>query len=485
MIFDRFEKSYFFKTRDFLRLYLDFCDSKPSPESFSFFLSLLFLKYFSEYPDDKSQVKIPENFSFSRFLLNNPKKDSFETACRALSKFFSANFPEDTKHTKIIDFRKTLSFDEDLPKKTNILIMQLEQKKYSLEGIFKDFFKNLFKTYQSDNFFPGPGSRTHNNAFKVIFSLIEKTGYEYVIFSGTDNGIFFDYWNAENYKFNDKIFVSTSSVYFWLILKLLTLSENAQKIKILGPLDSPPTVKTAATIHFPQSFSMFRRLYWYNNRSKFQHPLSPFSTRERISFETSYSNYIKSDRKTLFDWRNDVFLFVDAKTLTDDKIKNVFFELFNQNNIDTVVRLPNRFFSGNYMQAFIFVLKENKKEENILFIDSSYLTKGKTRNDIDQDMMEKISEIYTERKELGSVSKIFTDLENFKSNIFMPIISGDMILKTEEKIKKIKQEILKLERRIRDLEYEFERSIEDDLLNKIISSSENRTRTDISLSARS
>lgn len=91
----------------------------------------------------------------------------------------------------------------------------------------------------------------------------------------------------------------------------------------------------------------------------------------------------------------------------------------DKNYLDAVIGLPANLFFGTPIATCILVFKKNrKKEDNILFIDASNeFERGKNQNQLTNENVQKITETYSERKEIERYSHRAT-LEEIRENEF-------------------------------------------------------------------
>ena len=90
--------------------------------------------------------------------------------------------------------------------------------------------------------------------------------------------------------------------------------------------------------------------------------------------------------------------------------------LIDKNYLDTVIGLPANLFYGTSIPTTILVFKKNKKTKDILFIDASKeYDKGKNQNNLSNSHVDKIIQIYTERKDVDKYAHLAT-LEEIKEN---------------------------------------------------------------------
>lgn len=81
--------------------------------------------------------------------------------------------------------------------------------------------------------------------------------------------------------------------------------------------------------------------------------------------------------------------------------------LVKNNFVDTVIQLPANLFFGVGIATCIIVLKKNKKDNNILFIDASeQFVKNGNKNKLEQENQDAIVKAYAERKEEQYFTKL-------------------------------------------------------------------------------
>lgn len=91
-------------------------------------------------------------------------------------------------------------------------------------------------------------------------------------------------------------------------------------------------------------------------------------------------------------------------------------QLIYFNKLDSVIGLPAKLFYNTDIPTCILVLKKNKINKDILFIDASNeFTKNKAKNDLEDFHINKILDIYQKRKELKKYSHVAT-LDEVKEN---------------------------------------------------------------------
>ncbi len=77
-------------------------------------------------------------------------------------------------------------------------------------------------------------------------------------------------------------------------------------------------------------------------------------------------------------------------------------KLVEENLLDAVIGLPEKLFYGTGIPAAILVLRKNKSDKNVLFIDASReFVSGKNQNQLSEDHIAKIVKTYQERDPEG------------------------------------------------------------------------------------
>ncbi|MDG6894990.1 type I restriction-modification system subunit M [Volucribacter amazonae] len=92
--------------------------------------------------------------------------------------------------------------------------------------------------------------------------------------------------------------------------------------------------------------------------------------------------------------------------------------LIEKNYIDTVIGLPANLFFGAAIPTCILVLKKNKTNKNILFIDASNeFEKGKNQNFLSEQHINKIIQTYQARQNVDKYAYL-ADFDEIKTNDF-------------------------------------------------------------------
>ena len=93
-------------------------------------------------------------------------------------------------------------------------------------------------------------------------------------------------------------------------------------------------------------------------------------------------------------------------------------QIIENNWLDAIIGLPENLFFGTPIPACILIFKKNKTDNNVVFIDgSNEFDKGKNQNILRDEDIEKILEVYKNRKEVEKYCHIAT-FDEIKDNDF-------------------------------------------------------------------
>lgn len=92
--------------------------------------------------------------------------------------------------------------------------------------------------------------------------------------------------------------------------------------------------------------------------------------------------------------------------------------LVNRNYLDAIIGLPTNLFYGTSIPTIILVLKRNKPDKSVLFIDASQeFKKGKNKNVLTSENIDKIVATYFDRKNIDKYSRL-VPYKEIKENDF-------------------------------------------------------------------
>lgn len=117
---------------------------------------------------------------------------------------------------------------------------------------------------------------------------------------------------------------------------------------------------------------------------------------------------------------------------TEQKIRKY---MIDNNFVDTVIQLPSDLFFGTSIATCILVLKKNKSDNNILFVDASNeCVRNTNKNKLSEENINNIISLLKDRKSIENKSYLAT-YEEIKDNDYN--ISVNSYLKTNTEDKKI------------------------------------------------
>lgn len=98
--------------------------------------------------------------------------------------------------------------------------------------------------------------------------------------------------------------------------------------------------------------------------------------------------------------------------------------LIRNNFVDTVIQLPSNLFFGVGIATCIIVIKKNKKDNNILFVDASELCyKDGDKNKLGEENQDAIVNAYAERKEKQYFTKLVSNDEILENDANLSVSS--------------------------------------------------------------
>lgn len=98
-------------------------------------------------------------------------------------------------------------------------------------------------------------------------------------------------------------------------------------------------------------------------------------------------------------------------------------QLIEENLIDSVIGMPGNMFYNTQIPTVILVLKKNRKNKDILFVDTSKeCTKNGKFNYLNEEQLEKIKSVYQKRDKIEKFSNVVTldDIESNDYNLNIP-----------------------------------------------------------------
>ncbi len=142
-----------------------------------------------------------------------------------------------------------------------------------------------------------------------------------------------------------------------------------------------------------------------------------------------------------------------SRTLKGNDETSIREHLVKENVIDTIIQLPNNFFLRTSIGACLFVLRKNKADKNILFIDATsiYTTSGHTKTFNDANV-ENIIDIIKHRENIDDLSYLATP-EEIADNNYTFSIESYINYKKKKTFKKTTTNLL-TPKLLQELEYQ-------------------------------
>jgi len=241
----------------------------------------------------------------------------------------------------------------------------------------------------------------------------------------------------------------------------------------------------AQGIDHPRNFDMVvanppYSAHWDNNDNKMKDPrfkdyggLAP-KTKADYSF-LLHGLYHLSSKGTMAIVLPHGVLFRGAK---EEKIRRA---LLDKNQIDAIIGLPAGLFYSTGIPTVVMVLKKNKTNKDVLFIDASNnFEKGKNQNILRAEDIDKIMDTYNERKDVDKYAHVadFKEIEENDYNLNIPryvdtfepepeIDLGEITKEIKENNKKIEENKKELLSMMKELTSSDEKTMND--LNDFIS----------------
>ena len=142
--------------------------------------------------------------------------------------------------------------------------------------------------------------------------------------------------------------------------------------------------------------------------------------------------------------------------------------MIDNNFVDTVIQLPSDLFFGTSIATCILVLKKNKTDNNILFVDASEeCVRSTNKNKLSDENIENIINVLKDRKSMENISYLATYEEiknndyNISVNSYLKTDSGNTTIDIEEVNKKL-AEIVPKQQKIREELEEIIKELEVD-----------------------
>lgn len=139
-------------------------------------------------------------------------------------------------------------------------------------------------------------------------------------------------------------------------------------------------------------------------------------------------------------------------------------QLIEKNLIHAVIGLPDKCFMNTDIPTLLLVLKKNRTEKDILFIDASkvFITQGK-RNAFSEEQIEKIADAYRNRKPIEKFADIadLAKIQHNNYNLNIPRYVDTFVPEPVEDLDVLINELARIEREIHGCEMELVKMLAD------------------------
>lgn len=138
--------------------------------------------------------------------------------------------------------------------------------------------------------------------------------------------------------------------------------------------------------------------------------------------------------------------------------------LIDNNFIDTVIQLPPDLFFGTSIATCIMVLKKNKKDNSVLFIDASEeFVRSGNKNKLTEENRQKILDAYIARKDIEHFAKLVNNqlIAENEYNIAVSTYVAQKDTREEIDIRKLNEEIKRIVARQNELRKAIDEIVEE------------------------
>jgi len=133
-------------------------------------------------------------------------------------------------------------------------------------------------------------------------------------------------------------------------------------------------------------------------------------------------------------------------------------KLLEDGSIDAVIGLPANLFYSTPIPTTIVVLKKDKQDRSVMFIDASKeFEKGKNQNQLREEDLDKIIKTYEERKDVDKYAHLatFDEIKENDFNLNIPRYVDTFEPEPEVDLKQVSKDLAEVNRQIKDNEREL------------------------------
>lgn len=139
-------------------------------------------------------------------------------------------------------------------------------------------------------------------------------------------------------------------------------------------------------------------------------------SRKELTLQKEYPFQVTADGKILLDMiehssSDGIILAYQLKQFAFNNYDKPLREYLTQKNlIDAIIELPPNILDNTRINIMLFILKNNKDDDKILFIDAtSFYHKKRIKNIMTEENLDKLSNIIINREEIKHTSKLITN----------------------------------------------------------------------------
>lgn len=139
-------------------------------------------------------------------------------------------------------------------------------------------------------------------------------------------------------------------------------------------------------------------------------------------------------------------------------------QLIEDNQIDAIIGLPANLFDVATIPVLIMILKKNRTDNSVFFIDASReFEKGKNQNKLTTENIKKIVTVYQQRKDVDKYAHLatFDEMKDNDFNLNIPRYVDNFEPEPQVDVKKLKEEFLNTRHQINNLERKIKSTMGD------------------------
>ena len=133
-------------------------------------------------------------------------------------------------------------------------------------------------------------------------------------------------------------------------------------------------------------------------------------------------------------------------------------KLLEDGSIDAVIGLPANLFYSTSIPTTIVVLKKDKQDRSVMFIDASKeFEKGKNQNQLREEDLDKIIKTYEKRQDVDKYAHLatFDEIKENDFNLNIPRYVDTFEPEPEVDLKQVSKDLAEVNRQIKDNEREL------------------------------